>query len=310
MLKLHILNVGHGDCIIVDFPSQYLSVVDINRSTELDDKSVDELFEEYFGSNKTYIKAMANVKKIPYSYLLSEKGYKIKLCDPINYIKKIANGRIIFRFISTHSHMDHLSGLRASYDQIGIINFWVINNEYEPDLDYLSDTEKEDWALYTEFRKNSIDEVRVIRPMEGDQRDFWQQDGIHILAPNSQLISDSTDPNEISYVLLIKYGNHKIILGGDAEEDTWDYIVSNYPKTLKNVTVLKASHHGRDNGYHQEAVKLMSPDFTIISVGKKPENDASQKYRRYSNKVLSTRWNGTIVFSLEEDGTGHYQTEY
>jgi beta-lactamase superfamily II metal-dependent hydrolase len=146
--------------------------------------------------------------------------------------------------------------------------------------------------------------------MEGEQRDFWQQDAIQILAPNTKLISEASEPNGMSYVLFIKYGSRKIVLGGDANEKVWEYLIKKYPEELKQITVLKASHHGRDTGYHQEAVKLMSPQVTVVSVGKKPETDASQKYNQYSNKVLSTRWNGNVVFIFNDDGTVNYSTEF
>ncbi len=312
MFKIHILNVGHGDCIVVEFPppSNRLSVIDINRSTEMDFQSFDEVLSEFSKRNSSLVKALYRAGVKTHDQSLSEIGYNVKLTDPLSYIKKLAGGRKIFRFISTHPHMDHLSGLKALFEEVGIINVWVMSNDFKPDLGKLNNAEKKDWYLYTLFRNNSVDGVTIVRPIEGDQKDFWQQDRIHILTPNLEIISNSSDPNGISYVLVIKYGKHKIVLGGDAEQCTWDCLVGNYPDMLKDITILKASHHGRDTGYHQQAVKLMNPDCTVVSVGKKPENDASQKYNQYSNKVLSTRWYGTIRFELNEDGSGKYFTEY
>ena len=73
--------------------------------------------------------------------------------------------------------------------------------------------------------------------------------------------------------------------------------------------VLKASHHGRDSGYHQEAVKAMSPTCTIVSVGKKPETDASNKYRQYSDVVWSTRWYGNMTLTIDNDGKMSWAAE-
>ena len=47
---------------------------------------------------------------------------------------------------------------------------------------------------------------------------------------------------------------------------------------LEILRACKANHHGRDTGYHQEAVKAMSPSVTIVSAGQKPDTDASAKY--------------------------------
>lgn len=310
MLKIHILNVGHGDCIAIEFMSGRVSIVDINRSSEMDSKSFDEVISESYGDRVLGAKLSYSMGLKSYAQLLQEAGYDIALTDPIAYLKTLCTGKKIFRFISTHPHMDHLTGLNTLHNEIGVVNFWIPSNTFKPNMDDLNASEKEDWKLYQELREGAHAGVTVVRPLRGEQREFWQEDGIHILAPNISTLSSATAPNDISYVIIVIYGQHKVILGGDAEKDTWDYLVKNSPLALKGATLLKASHHGRDSGYHQEAVKLMSPGCTVISVGKKPENDASQKYNQYSNKVLSTRWYGTIRFELNEDGSGTYYPEY
>ncbi len=42
MLKMHFLNVGHGDCCIIEFP-EHTTMVDINRSKSVDKESVKEI---------------------------------------------------------------------------------------------------------------------------------------------------------------------------------------------------------------------------------------------------------------------------
>ncbi|OGI03686.1 MAG: hypothetical protein A2Y25_08085 [Candidatus Melainabacteria bacterium GWF2_37_15] len=131
-------------------------------------------------------------------------------------------------------------------------------------------------------------------------------DNIRVLCPNLNIINkanETNSPNLISYVLSVNHGLSKIILGGDAENESWNHIVENYKDEIANATILKASHHGRDSGYHQEAVKTINPFVTVVSVGKKPETDASNKYRQYSNYVFSTVWQGSMVFDCYEDGT-------
>ena len=311
MLKIHVLNVGHGDCILIEFPAGHLTVVDINRSNEMDKDSFDELVNESFDIQSAVTNKVLYKRGIKtYSEILQEAKYNIQLTDPIPYIKRIAGNNNIFRFISTHPHMDHLSGLSALREQIGFINFWVLSNQFKPDLEKLDEIGKQDWALYAGLRDGTIGDIRVVKPLKGEQRDFWQQDGINILAPNAEILKDATEPNTMSYVLLIKYGSFKVVLGADANVATWEYLVKSYPEELKGITVLKAAHHGRDSGYHQEAVKLMSPQLTVVSVGKKPENDASSKYRQYSKNVLSTRWYGNVTITLNPDGTGRFDTEY
>jgi len=309
MLRVHILNVGHGDCIVVEPPSGRLTVIDINRSGEMDSTSLAEVLNSLNPADALLNQLLFQSGRLSYSALIAKNGYDIKLTDPIAYIHGLnvlsTNPKRIFRFISTHPHMDHLSGFTCLNGEVGIDNAWILPNSYTQDQTKLNDSQKQDWSLYKSFRDDTQNLIRVIWPYAGDAGDFWTDDGITILAPTQELLRNadtSNDANAMSYVVLIKHGASKVVLGGDAEKATWDYIVGNWPETIRNCQLLKASHHGRDSGYHQQAVKLMNPTYTAVSVGKKPGTDASNKYGQYSTNVVSTRWHGTMVFELNEYG--------
>jgi competence protein ComEC len=72
---------------------------------------------------------------------------------------------------------------------------------------------------------------------------------------------------------------------------------------------FKASHHGRDSGYHLEAMKLIAPRVTFVSVGRKPDADASSKYRQQCNKVASTRYYGDMELRFHDDGSREWFVE-
>jgi beta-lactamase superfamily II metal-dependent hydrolase len=316
MLKIHFLNVGDGDCIVVEFlETGRVAVIDINVSTEMDSDSYAELLEEAKDSLEPLDKLIYSLSGLTDQEIFKRTGYHIDFSHPVPYIQ-VLNPSSIFRFISTHPHMDHITGLKTLKEEIGITNFWIVKNQFTPDQATLSDSETDDWALYKKFRDSSTRELEnsyVIQPLEGHSNDHWNEDKITILSPNPALVKlaiEKKNPNIMSYVLLIEYGNHKIILGGDAEEDTWKYIHENYSDKIKNVSILKASHHGRDSGYYQPSVETMSPVFTIVSVGKKPKTDATNKYRQYCEKVWSTRKKGNIVFTFKPDGNWTYETQY
>lgn len=316
MLKIHFLNVGHGDCIFIEFTeTNRTALIDINRTSEMDEESNNELIEEALQVVPPSYKEFYKYGAYNTQQLFEKAGFQITLQDPITYLQE-KNITKVFRFISSHPHMDHLSGLKELFDNIGFYNIWLLKNDFSPDFKKLTDSEKKDWALYKQFRdslETKYDGTTIVRPTEGDERDFWKQDGISILSPSDELLKNSKDndnPNEMSYVIMITYGVNKIILGGDAEQDTWEHLKENHKDKLENVTILKASHHGRKSGFHEEAVKLMKPAYTIVSVGKKPKTDASNLYKKYCDNVWSTRWKGNIRFELNKDGTGTYYTEY
>ena len=48
----------------------------------------------------------------------------------------------------------------------------------------------------------------------------------------------------------------------------------------------------------------MNPDYTIVSVGKKPDTDASSLYAAQTEQgVWSTRWRGNITVTIQADGS-------
>jgi beta-lactamase superfamily II metal-dependent hydrolase len=313
MLKLHFLNVGHGDCkIIENTDTGRTTMIDINMSSDMEETTNKEILSALIENCSRLSQYKYHHGMFSDQEVFSESKYYVQLQNPINYLSE--NGiDSIFRFISTHPHMDHITGLSDLYKSVPIGNMWALKNTFRPPS--LTKDNQDDWELYRKMRDctdEKYDDVRIVRPTAGNTGDFWSEDGIEILSPNEEIIKlakENDNPNIMSYVLLLTYGGHKIVFGGDAEQKTWEYIYSTYRGKIQNISILDASHHGRDSGYYQPAVKLMSPKFTIVSVGKKPDTDASNKYRQYSNNVFSTRWKGNIKFNLESDGKWNYETQ-
>lgn len=307
MFKAHFLNVGHGDSILVELPERIM-LIDIFNGQALDDITKNELFEAYGISQFEVMFKSAE-------QALLEKGYNIPLTNPIQYIKDRNIGSI-FRFVLSHPHMDHMTGLYdlVEKEKVDIWNFWHSGGEFEkPDFKNQTQYREEDWDTYIKL-KDSTSSPKNIVNYAGDVGDYWTQDGIEILSPTSSLVDsavEKNDPNISSYVLLFTHKGHKVVMAGDAGKETWDYIMENHSNKITKINILKAAHHGRDTGFHEEAVKLMNPEYTVVSVGKKPDTDAHNKYRKHTRqKVLSTRYRGNIVFQVDDDGKGSIDWQY
>lgn len=314
MTKIHFLNVGHGDCTIIEHPSGRVTVVDINNADSLDNDSRKELAAEYHIVGGDYIlkEAVAKYTRQPFRKLyLAEKGYDIELTDPVVYYKATFGTKEIFRFVNTHADLDHLRGLmRLRQEQIGIANFW--DTDHNRVSAQFSGDDGVEWSEYLRLR-SSVGAPNVFRLFRDDKNKYWNQDdaggngdGLHILAPTRQLRDEANktgDINAHSYVLWLNYGGCRVILGGDATESVWQSIFGHYGSNLK-CHILKASHHGRESGYHADTVAAMNPEYTIVSVGKKPESDVSNLYRAQTTKgVWSTRWHGNITVIIQPDGS-------
>jgi hypothetical protein len=73
--------------------------------------------------------------------------------------------------------------------------------------------------------------------------------------------------NGTSLVLVLEFGEHRILLGGDAEWGTWSEILEDeeWRDLLRRTTVYKVSHHGSFNGTPRSFVeKLLPGDATSI----------------------------------------------
>lgn len=312
-LKIHFLNVGRGDCTIIQFPSGRVGIVDIHNAKALDEETKNELIQEFQESNMNYLVTKAyNPAQAAFLEASFVKSEEEKLTDPLEYydanIGKYTN---VFRFFVTHPDMDHMTGLYRLHCQDqnkSIGNFWH-TGYHSFNLDDTTDEEwarcpydKRDWDAYKLLRSGG-NGVTSLQKYQGATGDFWTEDGVEIWAPTTeleQLAVDREESNILSMILKISYKGVSIVLGGDATADeTWKTI---YPHlNMTGISVLKASHHGRKTGYYGPAVKEMSPWLTITSVGEKAY-DATDNYRRYSTHTVSLLKAGDITITIDDTG--------
>jgi len=313
-LKVHFLNVGRGDCTIIQFPTGRVGMVDIDNLKVLDSDTRAEILAEY----RNTLEYQFASKTILGGMILEGQFLKKEeegLTDPLAYYDAhIGKSTDIFRMIITHPDMDHMTGLYRLHKQDpnkSIINFWhtgkhdfnlanTTNKEWED-----SPYDRRDWETYKELRDG--DNPKSLQKYQGNTGQFWTDDGMELWAPTPALEDmavEKEDANILSLVLKITYKGRSIILGGDATaDDSWSAI---YPKLkMTGIAVLKASHHGRKSGYYGPAVKEMSPWLTITSVGE-AEHDATDNYRRYSEYTVSLRKAGDICIEIADDGVLYY----
>jgi competence protein ComEC len=321
-MKIHFLNVGHGDCTIIEHDSGRITMVDINNGDDIDETSAKEIATETASRYDDMYLAVAEAVGIQRKGILKTAGYDVQLTNPVEYFKQHFPGREIFRYVQSHPDLDHMRGLNALWNEgIVIRNVWDTWHTKVPD--FKTDNDRIDWGRYQRLRNGEWrkpGDATVLKYYRGTRRPYFNQnadltdggDGIHILAPTRETNATaniSKNYNNLSYVLYLVANDTRIILGGDAEADVWKSIHDCYGSNLK-CDILKASHHGRDSGYYQPAVAAMKPEFTIVSVGKKPSTDASNKYRAYSNNVWSTRWKGDIVVNIPAYSQPTIDSEY
>jgi competence protein ComEC len=288
MLRVHFLNVGHGDCTIIKHPSGRLTMIDVNNSQDFDAETFAEELEEERRKHRNSLG----------SFLGSSGGV---LGGP---------NEKLWRFILTHPDLDHMRGLKALYQNIGFTNFWDTDHT-KTKPDFRSDADKDDWYFYQWLRfANGPMKPRMYTRGDAcyafgkEENGMPGGDNIEILSPTLELVGEcntAEKSNDLSIVIRVHHARRSVLLPGDAEEAAWDEMVRFYGNRLKS-SFLKASHHGRDTGYHLNALKLIDPVMTFVSVGRKPDTDACYKYRQQTGrKVPSTRYYGNIELRIHDN---------
>jgi len=278
------INVGKGNCTVINFPSQRLTVVDIDDS-----------------------RSISLLQKV----LMASEG-KAGLTNPIDYIVTNFPSRDIFRFMLTHPDMDHMSGIKELFRRKKVWNFWDTDNDkyITPDSWKDSPYDKEDWDFYQRIRK-STENPRILRLYRNSRGNYWTDDGIEILSPTSGLVKEANESEKhdhLSYVLRVHYGGKKVLLGGDATKEVWNDIITYYVKGHLKSDVLFAPNHGSLNHISKEILDEINPNLTVVSVAEGVDY-ARELYSRYGI-VLSTKHYGNIWVKISNIGEIYFTTQF
>ena len=190
--------------------------------------------------------------------------------------------------VVSHYDSDHLAGV------IGAINVFNIETLIAPD--YTADTK-----LYASFQKAVQDyDLTVTSPVPGDIYPFGSGT-FQILAPQN---IDYENENDYSVVLRVSLGDSSLLLTGDAAENSEREMLESGMVLASNV--LLAGHHGSASSTSEAFLKVVSPDYAIISCGSNsyghPAKRVVELLKANSIPLYRTDLQGTISFSFTSQG--------
>lgn len=199
--------------------------------------------------------------------------------------------RSIDAIIITNPDQDHIGGF------LDVLKVYKIGRVFEPGT---YNDSKIYQNLKTEIKNKNIPDILARRGM---RLDIGGGAVIDILFPDRDVSLWTT--NDGSIVGKLSYGKISVMLLGDATTETEKIILEENPSNVLDSTVLKVGHHGSRTSTSESFVRVVSPEFALISDGKDnkyghPHQDTLNVLASFGAKIFRTDLLGTII--MKSDG--------
>lgn len=190
--------------------------------------------------------------------------------------------------VASHNHADHIGGMPDVFATYNV-------REY---------MENGVPALTRTYRRTveAVEREKGLVVREATWREFRTGSAVlRILAP----LHDDESQNNNSVGLQLQFGSFSAVFSGDAEGPELDGWLAVWD--MKNVSVLKASHHGSVNGVTPRWMAALTPKVVVVSVGAgnqygHPAKDVLIGWQSQGARVYRTDAVGTITIAAARDG--------
>lgn len=224
--------------------------------------------------------------------------------------------RTIELIVLTNTDYDHMSGISAVVERYEVIQFVTSDGVHESDA-LTKMISKLDEAKITVNAVERGDVIKVGGEHGPERLKFnvlWPPDTIEENvaifsgqmdnAKREQILGASAkrgNLNERSVVLLLLEDNKRILLMGDAGDQTEEEMLS--MGDLPDIDILKVGHHGSKYASTLEFLQKIRPELAVISVGAKntyghPTSETLSRLEQVGATVRRTDLEGSIVLDL------------
>ena len=154
--------------------------------------------------------------------------------------------------VLSHLHDDHTNGIEEIFRQWEIDEVIVPYTEGDP-------------AILIELMMLAAEEGAEVVTISEDMTRNLGDARIDLLTEH--LDPESSDQNENSIVSAVTLVNYRVLFTGDITSAAEKRLVKSYGWSLKS-SVLSVPHHGSKYSSSEEFLEMVSPELSIISVGK------------------------------------------
>ena len=190
--------------------------------------------------------------------------------------------------VATHPHADHIGGMAGGVASFPV-RFFMDNGEPHTTATYrglIAALEARPGITYLEATPRTISL------------------GSATLEVLPLLPRGTAGLNDRSVTLLVRFGSFTALLSGDSEVRQLTHLVG--LGAVPALTLLKAPHHGSDNGFTWSFLRVARPRVVVISVGRNsyghPRRAALAAYATGAGEILRTDMHGHVEVRGREDG--------
>ena len=211
-----------------------------------------------------YIKAGDN------DILIDAGSQKSSSTTLISYIDEYCTDKKLEYVIATHGDSDHISAFPSIFDYYSVDT--VIDSTYTTK----TTTTYKNYVQARESAKNHYTTKECWNNENGAQRKYilgTGNNGAEIsfeLLYNYYYFNAASDENNNSVVTMFNYGDKHFFLGGDLEKEGEEKLAEYYDgsteeKTLPQVELYKAGHHGSKTSSNDCLLSLIRPKMSVVS---------------------------------------------
>lgn len=223
--------------------------------------------------------------------ILVDGGPEKKVLDELGAVLPFFAKTIDYVFL-THPDRDHIEGLLSVLRRyrIGQVIFTGTLSE-----NFLS-------RRFLEIIREKNIPVRLARA----DNDIALPDGIKldILFPLEFEIQTTEKTNNTSIIMKIIYGEHEILLTGDAEAAEEEILLAHGVDLAADM--LKVAHHGSKTSSTENFLRAVSPKSCVILVGRynsyhHPHPSILKRLSQHCREIFRTDTNGRLEFIFDHD---------
>ncbi len=223
--------------------------------------------------------------------LIQTPGGKTALVDagrgsPVAELRRLGV-REIDLLVASHAHADHIGGMDDVLEAFRVRAFM------DNSLPHTTQT-------YARLM-NAVESERDMTYLRAEPRTVTLGSASIEVLP---LPGPSSNQNNRSVALVVRYGDFSVFLSGDSETGQLRFMTRR--GATPDVTILKAPHHGSANGFTHEFLAAVRPELVVVSVGRNayghPSEAAISAFEAAAANVIRTDEAGTVTVAGRRNG--------